>query len=106
MHLVDIWYRFIWVEVGSDNSARGFQVFKSRKPSSMEWHACLPDPKSSLRYGHKNASAADELDNYHNIKPGQWQSDNPLIDVVSNLSSNAIKKETNNQREYRRAYFS
>ncbi|KAH3784768.1 hypothetical protein DPMN_162824 [Dreissena polymorpha] len=67
---------------------------------------CLSDPESSLRYGHKNASAADEKDNYYKVKPGQWQNDNPLIDVLSDLSSNAFTKEINKQREYRRAYFS
>ncbi|KAH3784734.1 hypothetical protein DPMN_162701 [Dreissena polymorpha] len=30
--LVETCFRFILLEVGSDNSARGFQVFKSRKP--------------------------------------------------------------------------
>ncbi|KAH3714711.1 hypothetical protein DPMN_057408 [Dreissena polymorpha] len=87
-------------------SAKLREASSRKKTSSREWCACLADPESSLRYGHTNARAADELENYHNIKPGQWQNDNPLIDVLADLSSNSIKKETNNQREYRRAYFS
>ena len=59
-----------------------------------------------LRNRNEHVSVADQEDNNHNIKPGEWRKDNPLMDGVSELPSNSTTKASKNQREYLRAYFS
>ena len=61
-----------------------------------------------LRLRNRNAhvSVADQEDNNHNIIPGEWRKDNPLMDGVSELPPNSATKAAKNQREYLRAYFS
>ena len=59
-----------------------------------------------LRNRNEHVSVADQEDNNHNIIPGEWRKDNPLIDGVSELPPNSATKAAKNQREYLRAYFS
>ena len=59
-----------------------------------------------LRNRNEHVSVADQEDNNHNIIPGEWRKDNPLMDGVSELPSNSTTKAAKNQREYLRAYFS
>ncbi|KAH3788951.1 hypothetical protein DPMN_167117 [Dreissena polymorpha] len=50
-----------------------------------------------LRNGNRHVSIADQEDNNHIIIPEQWRNDNPLIDGVSELSSNTTTKAANSQ---------
>ena len=50
-------------------------------------------------------SEADHEDNEHNIIPGLWRQDDPLVDGISDFANNRMTRKAKAQREYLCAYY-
>eukprot|EP00057_Strongylocentrotus_purpuratus_P014074 XP_011668548.1 PREDICTED: putative nuclease HARBI1 [Strongylocentrotus purpuratus] len=58
-----------------------------------------------LRKRKEHTTVADQEDANHNIIPGEWRKDNPLLDGISDLGRNSTTNAAKKQREYFRAYY-
>lgn len=58
-----------------------------------------------LRQRKEHMSISDQEDANHNIIPGEWRKNTPLVDGISNLGRNTTTQAAKNQREYLRYYF-